>query len=479
MESLTKNWVKLVHENEEKEYEDTIFAQVIEVIDYGDGNKKVKNCRYRLKITDGVNFLDTMVLHKIANRMNKDIKKYDIIKISKLTLRDAGKSKKKVCMILKAPVVMHSGLVKAIGDEKQILKNKVLKDAEDVDLKIRPELFEERKILQESDTNVNFFTNKISELKNYSTHKKMDTTEDGDGDGEFTAVKVLSNISKNWTIKVRLTKKGNIRRYTNSNGEGCLMNIELMDRFGTMIQATLFRDGVEKYGDFLQEGKVYKISRGNLKKSNKKFCSLPHDFSITLSKMSKIVECDEDERIGTEVISYKGINDICEEKSLLFLDFIGIIHRLNCIQRITTRNGDCKDKRQVTLADDSGLFIQSTFWGNHPKLEEVDVNEDTVIGIKGAKIHEFNEQKSLTIGDNSSIVLNPKAKRTQELKDWYSTQKNNLISINDFLSGKKEKGGLSNKNVSAPMSILREILTLSQVIDTEKFKPTSTLLLVG
>lgn len=34
-----------------------------------------------------------------------------------------------------------------------------------------------------------------------------------------------------WTIKVRLTNKGNMRMYKNIKGEGCVFNVELTDEY--------------------------------------------------------------------------------------------------------------------------------------------------------------------------------------------------------------------------------------------------------
>lgn len=39
----------------------------------------------------------------------------------------------------------------------------------------------------------------------------------------------LNPYQGNWTIKVRLTSKGNMRTYKNARGEGCVFNVELTD----------------------------------------------------------------------------------------------------------------------------------------------------------------------------------------------------------------------------------------------------------
>ena len=69
MVALTKNWVPIVYNWPDKFYEQEIIVQVLACTDYKDGNEKVKNTKYKLKISDGVNYVDAMVMHKVANRM--------------------------------------------------------------------------------------------------------------------------------------------------------------------------------------------------------------------------------------------------------------------------------------------------------------------------------------------------------------------------------------------------------------------------
>lgn len=42
-------------------------------------------------------------------------------------------------------------------------------------------------------------------------------------------------MGNSWRIKARVTKLGEKRCYKNAKGEGCLLNIELMDSDGTQI----------------------------------------------------------------------------------------------------------------------------------------------------------------------------------------------------------------------------------------------------
>ena len=53
----------------------------------------------------------------------------------------------RVCIVMSPPVVVHTGLVKAVGDEGTILKNGKAKGDGEVDLVIRPEFLRNAKRL--------------------------------------------------------------------------------------------------------------------------------------------------------------------------------------------------------------------------------------------------------------------------------------------------------------------------------------------
>ena len=55
-------------------------------------------------------------------------------------------------------------------------------------------------------------------------------------------IKVLNQFSQDWVIKARVVKKGDMRTWSNARGEGRLFSIDLIDRDGTLIQATAFNE---------------------------------------------------------------------------------------------------------------------------------------------------------------------------------------------------------------------------------------------
>jgi len=49
-----------------------------------------------------------------------------------------------------------------------------------------------------------------------------------------------------------VTKKYDKRTWNNARGKGYLMNIDLIDAFGSQIQATFFKEAVDKFEPILR-----------------------------------------------------------------------------------------------------------------------------------------------------------------------------------------------------------------------------------
>jgi hypothetical protein len=61
-----------------------------------------------------------------------------------------------------------------------------------------------------------------------------------------------------------------------------------MDSFGTMIQATFFKDACDKYEPIMKEGGIYLFSNGNVKLANQRFATVKNDFCIVFDKNADI-----------------------------------------------------------------------------------------------------------------------------------------------------------------------------------------------
>lgn len=72
------------------------------------------------------------------------------------------------------------------------------------------------------------------------------------------------------------------------------MNVDLMDEEGSQIQATLFKEIVDKFSDKLIEGNVYMMTGGLVKEATGKFAARKNNQCIVFDKYSEINEIVDD-----------------------------------------------------------------------------------------------------------------------------------------------------------------------------------------
>lgn len=61
------------------------------------------------------------------------------------------------------------------------------------------------------------------------------------------------------------------------------MKLELVDQYGTSIEATFFNDAANLFDPKIQQNKVYLFSNGKVNIANKKFTSNKNDFCIVFN----------------------------------------------------------------------------------------------------------------------------------------------------------------------------------------------------
>lgn len=102
----------------------------------------------------------------------------------------------------------------------------------------------------------------------------------------------LTPYQNKWTIKARVTQKGDIRRWSNARGEGHLFSFDVVDESGE-IRVTAFKEQCDKFQPMIEIGKVYYITGGTLKAANKQYSTLNNDYEMTLKDSSEISLCTD------------------------------------------------------------------------------------------------------------------------------------------------------------------------------------------
>jgi len=140
-------------------------------------------------------------------------------------------------------------------------------------------------------------------------------------------------------IKARVVKKAAIREWKNAKSSGKLLNFDLVDKEGTMIQGTAFNEAATLFNTILQYDGVYTFSNGLVKLANKRFTSIKNDHCLTFSKDAIIEQCAEDDEIESVSFTFTGLDKIEELVQSHTVDVIGVILDVGQSSSINLKNG--------------------------------------------------------------------------------------------------------------------------------------------
>jgi len=225
----------------------------------------------------------------------------------------------------------------------------------------------------------------------------------------------LNTTTKDWAINVRLTSIGTQKKFNNGSKESFLIPLELIDEEGIQIPATLFREGISKYLNLLEEGRCYQISGGLVKVANKKYSPIKSDFSITLDELSTIMQIPEDCCIPKNVFNFSTISDISTMVNGSLIDIIGVVRDILPQKAVRFKDGVETFNRVFKLYDEESKSINVSVWRD---LAEMELKEDQILVIKNLRVGEYNKVKELNSICDTILVHNIKSSKISRLKNW-------------------------------------------------------------
>ncbi|GJM87024.1 hypothetical protein PR202_ga02936 [Eleusine coracana subsp. coracana] len=209
---------------------------------------------------------------------------------------------------------------------------------------------------------------------NYKNHGTIMKNE---APARIIPISQLNPYQGRFAIKARVTAKGEIRRYHNAKGDGKVFSFDLLDSDGGEIRVTCFNALVDRFYEAVEVGKVYVVSRGNLKPAKK---------------------------------GYNHLN--C------------VVTSVNPTTTIQRKNGMETQKRAITLKDMSGRSVEVTMWGDFCNREGSQLQQMVesgvfpVLAVKAGKVNDYSGKSVGTIS-SSQLLINPDLAEAHCLRQWF------------------------------------------------------------
>ena len=159
-----------------------------------------------------------------------------------------------------------------------------------------------------------------------------------------------------------------------------------------------------------------------MKLANKRFTSIKNDYCLTFSRDSVCEPCGEDDEIASVSFTFTSLDKIEELVQSCTIDVIGVILDVGPTTSINMKDGKVRDKRTLTIGDETNICIGVTLWG--PVTEAHRYGSGQIIALKGCRVSDFNG-KSLNASSHAEDIflgtsMLQKHPRATELNRWMS-----------------------------------------------------------
>lgn len=101
-----------------------------------------------------------------------------------------------------------------------------------------------------------------------------------------------------------------------------------------------------------------------------------------------------------------------------------------------------KDKRNLTIADDSNTSVSVTLWGEFCRQNNFVIGD--IIAFNHVRVSDYGG-KTLNTQAGSNVILEPKTEACTKVQKWYSSLSKDAIQKLESLSGGQAEGGISQR----------------------------------
>ena len=294
-------------------------------------------------------------------------------------------------------------------------------------------------------------SNNANNMNNFIERENPEYTNYSQDEKTYTSLKLLTTLSKDYKLLVKVTSKGEVKQY--KSGKGKLFSFVMMDELGNKMQAVAFDKAVDKFIDEITENEIYEISGGYLRTSDKKFDPPGSDYKLIVTE--KFTDPDN---------KFWSLNEVKDAPVNTIVNVVCIVADKGETNYKDTKSGSILIRKMYVM-DQSSEKMELTLWRN---LTQLNVNNGDILVCKKIRVNDFGG-KNLTSTTESKIYINPIitdfpeiSKEIQSLK-IYSEQNelnkdinqdeknsNNNNNENNNIKKKEEiKNNIINNNISA------------------------------
>ena len=232
------------------------------------------------------------------------------------------------------------------------------------------------------------------EYTNYSQDEKA-----------YTSLKLLTTLSKDYKLLVKVTSKGEVKPY--KSGKGKLFSFVIMDELGNKMQAVAFDKIVDKFKDEIIENEIYEISGGYIRTSDKRYDPPGSDYKLILTESTTIIKKDDEEKNFKDKFTdpdnkFWSLSEIKEAPVNTIVNVVCVVGDKGETNYKDTKSGSMLIRKMFVL-DQSNEKMELTLWRNLTKLN---YNNGDILVCKKVRVNDFGG-KNLTSITESKIFINP------------------------------------------------------------------------